>query len=77
MEKIKEYLMEHCGWLKLAFFAFCIALFLFVLQVLFVPKTERYKPLYRNGAHNFYMDTATGAVYDISGKLISRPGQKY
>lgn len=75
VDKFKEYLSENCSWFKLAFFAFCVAFFLFLLQVLFAPKTERYKPLYRNGAHNFYMDTSTGAIYNLRGELFSRPSK--
>ena len=77
MKKIIDSLMEHREWLKIVFLAFCIAIFLMIFQFMFVKQEGRYKPLYRGGYHNLYIDTATGAVYDISGKLISRPGQKY
>ena len=68
--------MKYSEWLKVVFLAFCIAIFLMIFQFFFVKQEGRYKPLYRGGYHNLYIDTATGAIYDISGQLISRPGKK-
>ena len=69
---------KNSDWVKLAFFGFCIALSYFILQYLFGPHIGRYQPLSQGdkASDAFYIDTATGEVFHLSGKLISQPGGK-
>lgn len=70
--------MEHFWesyrpWLKLAFFAFCVAVFLFFLQFIFGGQIGRYQM--GNGVRNIpvILDTATGALYTADGKQVAPP----
>ena len=67
---MKDWLKD---WQKIVFFAFLTALFFFVLYILFAPlQAGRYRII--DGTDSMlYMDTATGKVYTIRGKLRSSP----
>lgn len=67
--------MEHFWesyrpWFKLAFFAFCVAVFLFILQSLFSTQVGRYHAAFNN---KVILDTATGALYAPDGQQVSPP----
>lgn len=70
---------KNSDWFKLTFFAFCVAVFLFLLQLMFAPyrrgsEIGRYQRLHSATKDMiYYIDTVTGAVYDIDGGLVSRP----
>ena len=67
---------EKSAWIKIIFFALCVALFLFVLQSLCGVQVGRYQQLHFDNSHmqiySCYIDTATGAIYDAKGRFCFR-----
>lgn len=68
-------MLKYLDWLKLVFLGFCIALFLFILQMVFAPRgIGRFQRLHSAVKDMiYYIDTVTGAVYDIDGNCVSHP----
>ena len=62
-------------WRKILLYAICTALIFFALYCVFVPnQAGRYRMISETADTKFmYMDTATGKIYTIRGKLFSSP----
>lgn len=62
------------AYLKLAFFAFCLAFFFLLLRSFIFGEAGRYRDLSAGNRH-YVFDTATGIIYDPMGNFLSKPNK--
>ena len=67
---MKSIIPDKVSIVTIVFFAFCVALFFCVLQNVVFGRVGRYVFAPQ---HPVYIDTATGAVYNVRGGFIGRP----
>ena len=59
-------------YLRLAFFAFCLAFFFLLLRSFIFGEVGRYQLLAK---HRVILDTSTGAIYASDGTFMSKPNK--